>query len=195
MFEKTPPSKEQYEIVQGKWKKYNDILINISKNLQPLEIALEQQYSDTIKSIAIISGAIASFSLTLFSSAIKKIDDLLIIGVSLLLVNVIITFSHLVRRITRSLQNLKYNKDKFEPIQEIADYSRKFYFGEVSFEEWQKTDEELDKRVKGKIDIPPPNEVGVTHIDEVAVVILGIAVVLVMLSFVIPVITTLLIKG
>lgn len=180
------PTKEQFEIVQKKWKKSNEILLAISRDLQPLEIAIEQQYSDTIKNIAIISGAIASFSLVLFGSSIKKIDDLLIVGVSLLLINVVITFAHLVGRTTKGLQNLKHAKDKVKPLQEIADYSRKFFFHEVSFDEWQKMDEGLDKRVKENIDSPPPNKPETTHVDEIVTVVLGVAIILVVLSFVVP---------
>ncbi len=178
--------KEQFETVKKNWKIYNDVLININKNLQPVEILMEKQYSDTIKNIAIISGALASFSLTIFSSVIKKIDDLLIIGVSLLLINVVVTFSHLISRTTRGFQNLRHEKDKSGPLQEVVDYSQKFYFGEVTFEEWQKIDKGLDERLREKINSPPPNKIKITHVDGVAIIILEIAIILVILSFVIP---------
>lgn len=182
-------TKEQWETVGKQWKFYGDVLEKISKGLLPLELQLEQQYTDTIKNIAIISGAIASFSLTLFSSSIKKIDDLLILGVSLLLVNVVITFSHLVRRNTKNLENLKHEKDKAVPLREMTEYSRKFYFGEISFEEWNKLEIGLDERLKEVMDAPPPNANKVSHVDDLSMIILGTAVILVVLSFLLPTIS------
>jgi hypothetical protein len=180
------PTEEEFEIMKKKGETYNEALAKVTEVLQPWKIMLEEQYMDIIKNIAIISGAIASFALTIFSSAITKIDNLLIPGVSLLLINVVIAFVHLDIRITKTNQNFKHTEDSMQPLHEFSDTWRKFACKQATFDDVKKIVEGLPLKLKDKIESPPPNPLKISHLDEVMIGILATAIVMIILSFTIP---------
>ena len=97
-----------------------------------------KEYRNMLQQLAIVSGAIATFSLMLISANIKVQYSLLLFGVILLLINTGISFFYLFYAQRKDSKNLsKYEKDKIIPSMNI----RSLYFNflnDVSLENLKK---------------------------------------------------------
>ena len=115
-------SKEQHKLVWARAYNYNKNQEAIARLLGSFKREVIKEYRDTIRNLAIVSGAIATFSLMLIDSDVNKILNLLIIGISLLLLDVVIAFTHLIRGLSKD--SIKLSKQRMKFLKPIQDRSR-----------------------------------------------------------------------
>ncbi len=179
---------QQIEYVLSRGKNYNEAVGEIAKIFGGLTKQTIRDYRDSVRNLAIICGAIATFSLVLFGAEIDKITILLIIGVSLLLMNVMIAFTHLFSTISKDSRTLTEQRLKFlRPMQDRTRDCIAFLRKEISFDEWLKKEVEFlnneHKKISEELILKKEK---LTYTDDVLIIIFIIAISLILLSFLLP---------
>src|SRR3989344_1263512 len=74
---------------------YLNLSASLEKDFHTRRIRVIDSHKDTLKNLALIAGAVATFSLMLLDSEVPKIQILLIIGSTFLLLSALISFLYL----------------------------------------------------------------------------------------------------
>jgi|GEM_PF-5592844 len=99
---------------------------------------LVTEHQESTRNLAIVSGAIATFSLMLLDSFP---GPSLASGISLLLVVVMLCFAHIFARLDRGARaGLMYRKNFLRPMQELAENCMQFVKGKIEFGDWLERD-------------------------------------------------------
>ncbi len=179
---------EKAENIKEKGLAYNKKVVEIKALLRPYELELDRQHVDTLKDLAIVSGAIAAISLAIFSTDILKITGLLIAGVALFLINVFYIFRYLILRISDGNKKiLEIKKVNLVPFEERVQDTFKVAEGKMTYEEFVTRDTKmLEGAMKELSEREIQEEHKLVHNDEWALAILGIALVCIISSFLLP---------
>lgn len=109
--------------LEKRYQAYHDSLREIMEEIQKQKLFTITEYRTTIQNMALISGAIASFSLTVLQIQINKNVFLLIFGVCILLFNTLAIFSYIMWRQSSSTKKLvAMEKDFFAPLSKMQNY-------------------------------------------------------------------------
>ena len=182
---------EEAKKIQEKGLYYNGKVKEVQDLLRPYELEVERQHVDTVKDLAVISGAIAALSLTLFSAAIPKITIFLVSGVALLLINVGFIFWYLVFRITKSHRNILKTKEiNLGPLQERVQDVFDAANGKMSYDQLLQREEGMLDKAFDDLSSPKEQSKAMSHYDEVALGILCVAIFCILCSFLVPLLQT-----
>jgi hypothetical protein len=187
-YENFTDKKTQFDYVEARWKTYNEVQINIVTHLGKIRDANSREYIETVRNIALVAGGIATFSVTLLNAFSSPS---LLIGESLLLVDVMFCVAHLMGNFSKSAKLYISQKDRFlKPIIKMSDISREFCRGRKDYQEWvtkeKKFLEEDWDRISNDLDDEFAKEDRLQHSDILIMVIFIIAVSLIIYALVSP---------
>lgn len=184
-------SKEEQKEIDKYIKKqglhYNKGAEDIANVIGANQKWLGGQYVESIRTLAITAGALASFSIFLLSSGVieEKVSLLLLVlGSILLLLVVILSFAHLFNRLsveTIGLQNLR--EKSLTPMQARASDTVRCLMGKLTRYEWlQKEQDFLGKYEEISQSLDNSKRKKLSHFDEFALGIFILAVSLIIMS-------------
>ena len=175
------------QFIQERGKHYNKLSGEVGEILNELSRNVISEYRESVRNLAIISGALASFSMLALTSDFVKEPTLLVIGIILLLVNVPLSFSHLFETLTQDTKGIMMlRKQGFKPMSDKAEESIKFIRGEMSEAEWMRGEKNFltEGYDKFKKTMSESRKKDVTYFDMVLLSVLALGTTFIIMSFV-----------
>jgi Ca2+/Na+ antiporter len=143
---------------------YVSLSASLEEKFNNQRIRVIESHKDTIKNLALVSGAIATFSLMLLDSEVQKIQLLLVVGTVILLLSALASFLYLLLINEKVGRKVKNNEDlHFQPLDRILIKFEELLEDKVTVEQYL----EFEKQMRNVIRETRKNLIKSGRKDEV----------------------------